>query len=255
MVRYLLKRLETVGKYFLFLGEICRCMFRRPFRFSLYLSEIERLGINSISIILLSGFAIGMIFALQMNTMLGQFQAELATGAAVGWALTRELGPLVTTLMLIAKSGSAMAAELGTMRVTEQVDAMESMSINVVHYLVVPKVVASVLIFPTLTILAVLVGTWGAYLISTTAFMLDSAVYLDFMFSNLKPWDTYSGLIKAAVMGGMVSSICCFYGLNAEEGGAKGVGDGATKAVVASSVSILLADYVLASFMMKWVYL
>jgi phospholipid/cholesterol/gamma-HCH transport system permease protein len=194
-----------------------------------------------------------MIFALQMAALLQPFQAEIGTGAAVAIALSRELAPVITTLMLIAKNGSAMAAELGTMRVTEQIDALESMAISAVHYLVLPKVIASILVFPVLTLLANVVGTLGAYFISINLYGIDSASYTDYMFSFLDARDVFIGLIKAAIMGLIVSSICCFFGLRTSQG-AKGVGDSATRAVVASSVAILMADYFLATMMLNYIY-
>jgi phospholipid/cholesterol/gamma-HCH transport system permease protein len=247
------KKLEAVGHYFVFTGEILRCFFRRPIRFSQYIAEIEHLGVNSILIVLLSGGAIGMIFALQMVALLQPFQAEIGVGAAVSIALSRELAPVITTLMLIAKNGSAMAAELGTMRVTEQIDALESMSVSAVHYLVLPKVVASLLVFPLLTLLANVVGTIGAYLVSIQLYGIDSASYTDYMFGFLRPRDIYVGLIKSAIMGFIVATQCCFCGLETAPG-AKGVGDSATKAVVASSVSILVADYVLTTMLLGFIY-
>jgi phospholipid/cholesterol/gamma-HCH transport system permease protein len=253
MLRIVAKRLEEIGKYFAFIGDVLRYIVRRPFRFSQYLAEIELIGVNSVLIILLSGGAIGMIFALQMVALLQPFQAEIGTGAAVAIAMSRELAPVITTLMLIAKNGSAMAAELGTMRVTEQIDALESMSVDPIHYLVLPKVVASILVFPILTLLANVVGSLGSYGISIFLYGIDSASYTNYMFDFLDPLDIFIGVIKAAVMGFIVATICCFYGLRTSQG-AKGVGDSATRAVVASSVAILVADYVLASLMLGWVY-
>jgi phospholipid/cholesterol/gamma-HCH transport system permease protein len=253
MMRAILAKLEATGQYFAFLGELLRCSVRRPFRIAQYLLEIEHLGINSLFIIILSGGAMGMIFALQMVAMLQPFQAEIGTGAAVAVAMSREIAPVITTLMLIAKNGSAMAAELGTMRVTEQIDALESMSISVEQYLVLPKVIACLLVFPILTVLAEIVGTMGAYVVSVYLFNVDSASYLDYLFDFLSPRDIFVGLIKSVVMGFIVSTICCFTGLRTSQG-AKGVGDGATKAVVASSVTILVADYLLTTIMMRFIY-
>jgi phospholipid/cholesterol/gamma-HCH transport system permease protein len=253
MIQLILKKFEEIGEYLAFLGELCLCAIRRPFRFSQYLIEIELLGVNSVLIILLSGGAIGMIFALQMVSLLQPFQAEIGVGAAVAVALSRELAPIVTTLMLIAKNGSAMAAELGTMRVTEQIDALESMSVSAVHYLVLPKVLASFLVFPILTLLANVVGTLGAYFVSIYLFDIDSASYIDYMFSFLRPRDIFVGMIKAAIMGVIVATICCFKGLRTAQG-AKGVGDSATKAVVASSVAILVVDYLLTTIMLPYIY-
>jgi phospholipid/cholesterol/gamma-HCH transport system permease protein len=253
MIRIILRKLEIIGQYFAFLGEIGRWGVRRPFRFGQYMLEIEHLGVNSVLIIFLSGGAIGMIFALQMVSILQPFQAEVGVGAAVAVALSRELAPVITTLMLIAKSGSAMAAELGTMRVTEQIDALESMAVSPVHYLVLPKVIASLVVFPVLTLLANVIGTLGAYIISVYLFDIDSASYVDYMFGFLYPRDIITGLIKSALMGIIVATICCFNGLRTSQG-AKGVGDSATKAVVASSVTILVADYFMTTLMMSYIY-
>jgi len=253
MLQNLSRSLETLGLYFVFLGEIIRSFFRRPSRLPQILAEIEHLGVNSVAIIFLSGSAMGMIFALQMVTFLQPFSVEIGVGAAVAIALARELGPVITTLMLIAKNGSAMAAEIGTMKVTEQIDAMESMSINVVHYLVMPKVVASFLVFPILTLLADVVGAIGAFVIAILLFNIDSAGYLDYMFDFINPRDIYFGLVKATVMGVMTATICCFNGLMTTQG-ARGVGDSATRAVVISSVSILVADYLLTTLMLPLIY-
>ena len=247
------KKLETTGKYFFFLGEIIRAIPRRPFKISQYLVELELLGVNSVPIILLSGGAMGMIFSLQMVTMLQLFQAEIGVGAAVAVALSRELAPVITTLMLIAKNGSAMAAELGTMKVTEQIDALEAMSVDPIHHLVLPKVSASLVVYPVLTLLANVIGSLGAYVIAVYLFNVDSAGYTDYMFDFLGPRDVICGVIKAAVMGIMVATICCFHGLQTTQG-AKGVGDSATKAVVTSSVSILVADYILTTIMLNFIY-
>ena len=253
MLRNLNQMLDVLGRYFVFLGEILRSVPKKPSRFSLFLAEIERLGVNSVMIIFLSGAAMGMIFTLQLVTFLQPFSAEIGVGAVVSIALARELAPVITTLMLIAKNGSAMAAELGTMKVTEQIDALESMSIDVVHYLVLPKVAASFLVFPILTLLADIVGVIGAYFVAVSLFNIDSAGYLDYMFDFLYPQDILFGLIKAAVMGIMTATICCFNGLRTSQG-ARGVGDSATRAVVVSSVSILVADYLLTTLMLPLIY-
>jgi len=248
LIEKIIHVIEDTGVFFIFLLKVLRKGFKRPFRWNLYLYEIELLGVNSVPVILLAGLAIGMIFALQSVVLLQPFQAEIGTGAAVAVALAQELAPIITTLMLIAKNGSAMAAELGTMRVTEQIDALESMSIDPIHYLVVPRVIASILVFPVLTMLANLVGSLGSFFISTTLYGIDSASYTDYMFNVLKTKDIIIGLIKSVVMGYMVSTISCFHGLQVSQG-AKGVGEGATRAVVTSSVAILVADYILTTIM------
>jgi phospholipid/cholesterol/gamma-HCH transport system permease protein len=253
MLHNLTLALDTIGRYFVFVGEILRSIPKKPSRFTECLGEIERLGVNSILIIFLSGAAMGMIFSLQLVTFLMPFSAEIGVGAAVSIALDRELSPVITTLMLIAKNGSAMAAELGTMKVTEQIDALESMSVSIVHYLVLPKLVASLFVFPVLTLLADVVGTIGAYVVAVFFFSVDSAGYLDYMFDFLNPQDIILGMIKATVMGFMTVTICCFNGLRTSQG-ARGVGDSATRAVVISSVSILVADYILTTLMLPLIY-
>jgi phospholipid/cholesterol/gamma-HCH transport system permease protein len=247
------EKLEFAGQYFVFLGELLRCMTRRPFRINQYLLEIEHLGLNSLFVIVLSSGAMGMILSLQMVSIMLEFQAEIGAGAAVAVAMGREIAPVITALMLIAKNGSAMAAELGTMRVTEQIDALEAMSISAEHYLVLPKMIACLLVFPALTLLANMVGSLGAYLVSVSLFNIERAGYVDYLFDFLSPRDIFMGLVKSAVMGFIVSTICCFTGLKASQG-AKGVGDSATRAVVASSVSILVADYLLTTIILRFIY-
>ena len=254
MVNLILEKLDSLGRYFALLVKLLQCLFKRPFYINQYFYEIEYIGVNSLFVIILSSGSIGMIFALQMVNILQDFQAEISTGAMVAVAMSRELAPVITSLMLIAKNGSAMAAELGTMKVTEQIDALEAMSIAPEHYLVLPKVIASMVVFPMLTLLANVIGSMGSYVVSVYLSGIESGGYLDFLFQYLYPRDIVLGLIKAFVMGFIVSTICCFYGLNVSQG-AKGVGDGATKAVVASSVSILIADYFLNIVLMRFIYL
>lgn len=245
--------LETVGNFSVFFGRLFRAFFRCPFRFRLLIEQFERIGFQSIGIIALSSLAIGMIFTLQIVMLMASFQAETMVGAAVGMTLARELAPVITALMLIAKNGSAMTAEIGTMRVTEQIDAMETMSVDPVHYLVVPRVLASILAFPVLTAMANVVGLAGSYVVAILMRGVDTGAFLDQLYGTIDPVDIISGLIKAAVMGLMMASICSFYGFNTKRG-SKGVGEAATTAVVTSSVGILVADYIMADLMMKLLY-
>jgi len=247
------EKLEFLGRYFAFLGATSRSMARRPFRLHQYLYEIERIGVNSLFVIFLSSVTMGMVISLQMIAILVDFHAEIGAGAVVAVAMSREIAPIITALMLIAKNGSAMAAELGTMRVTEQIDALEAMAISAEHYLVLPKVVASLLVFPVLTLLANMVGSLGAYIVSVFFYGVESAGFVDYMFDFLSPRDVFMGMIKSAVFGVLVSTICCFFGLNASQG-AKGVGDSATKGVVASSVAILVSDYLLSTIILRIIY-
>lgn len=242
--------LEKLGMFTLFTLDVFRWTFRRPNRPRLYLAHVEHMGVASIPIIVLSGFATGMIMSQQMINVLSFYNTEAFAGAGVGITLARELAPIMTTLMLIAKNGSAMTAELGTMRISEQIDAMETMSVNPVQYLVVPRVWAAMTVFPILTALSNIVGVAGSYVVSVVFMNVDRAAYLHYLFSLVDPPDFFAGLIKATVMGLIVGLISCFYGYNVR-GGSKAVGDSATQSVVASSVSILIADYILASILLR----
>lgn len=245
--------LEELGRFFVFLGRVLAALPRRPVRWRLFAEHFERIGVRSVPIIALSSAAIGMIFALQMTMLLSMFQAETMVGAAVGLTLARELAPVITTLMLIAKNGSSMTAELGTMRVTEQIDAMETMSVDPVHYLVVPRVISSIFAFPILTGLANIVGVGGSYVVSVVMLNVDPGGFVEQLTWYVTPTDIVSGLIKAAVMGFMMAVICSYFGYYSAKG-SKGVGESATRAVVTSSVGILIADYVMADLMLKWLY-
>jgi len=159
----------------------------------------------------------------------------------------------MTALMLIAKNGSSMAAELGTMKVTEQIAAMETMAVNPIHYLVVPRMLASIVVYPLLTGLANILGVVGSYFVAVVLEGVDAARYWDRLYFWIDPKDIYSGLIKAAVFAIIVTTISCFYGLTTRNG-AKGVGISTTRAVVSSSVAILIADYVLADILITMLY-
>ena len=244
---------ERFGRFCVFLAHVFRNLFRRPFRMKLVTEQLERIGVRSVPIIALSSMAIGMIFALQITQLMATFRAETMVGAAVGLTLARELAPVITALMLIAKNGSAMTAELGTMQVTEQIDAMRTMSVDPEHYLVTPRVIASLIAFPVLTAMANVVGIAGSYLVAVGMLNVDPGGFFNQLYGFVNPVDVYSGLIKSAVMGFMMVVICAYYGFNSGRG-AKGVGEASTSAVVTSSVGILVADYIMADLMMKLLY-
>jgi phospholipid/cholesterol/gamma-HCH transport system permease protein len=242
--------LEQLGHFTVFVLDVMRWTFRRPLRLRLFAIQVEHMGVGSVPIIVLSGFATGMIMSLQMINVLSFYNTEAFAGAGVGITLARELAPIMTALMLIAKNGSAITAEIGTMRISEQIDAMETMSVNPVQYLAVPRVWAAVVVFPILTALSNVVGVAGSYLVSIHMRGVDRASYLHYLFSLVDPPDFMAGIIKATVMGMIVALISCFYGFNVR-GGAKAVGDAATRSVVASSVSILVADYIMATVLLR----
>ncbi len=240
--RKIVSKLESLGKFSLFLVEIVRWLFVPPFRFKEIFYYTEKIGVDSIAIVSLSTFTTGMIIGLQLVNILRLLGAEIYAGAGVAFSMSRELAPVITAIVLIAKNGSGMTAEIGSMKVTEQIDALETMTVNPLRYLVVPRLFASILVFPALTALANVVGILGGYVASVYIMQVNKVYYLKEMYFWVDPEDIWSGLIKAFVFGIIVTVICCFNGLNTK-GGAKGVGDATTKAVVISTISILIADY------------
>jgi len=246
----LVYHLERFGLFCLFTLYVLKWTFRKPVRIRLFLEHVETMGVGSIPIIMLSGMATGMIMSLQLVNILAMFNAETLAGSAVGLTMSRELAPIITAMMLIAKNGSSITAEIGTMRISEQIDALETMSVNPIQYLVVPRVWAAVFVFPILTALANLVGIAGSYLVSVVFQSVDHAGYLYELARMVNPEDIYSGIIKAVFLGFLVAVISCFFGYYVK-GGSQAVGRAATYSVVAASVSILVADYIMTDILLK----
>jgi phospholipid/cholesterol/gamma-HCH transport system permease protein len=234
--------LEDFGQMILFAGETFAWAFRPPFRPNLVLAQMAFVGVGSAFIVGVTGTFSGMVLALQMNVALRQFAAEGFVGGSVGFSLARELAPVFTALMIIGRSGSAIASELGTMRVTEQMDAMESMAVSPIQYLVLPRVIASILMFPLLTMLFNVLGYGGAFLMGVFVARIPIAPFIAHTQEFVDDGDVLHGLLKAVIFGLIVSIITTWRGY-AASGGSRGVGEGTTRAVVASSIAILLADY------------
>ncbi len=248
-----IRKIEWFGQYCEFTAQSIYWSFRRPFRMKLLVEQIERIGMESIPIIFLSSLAIGMIFSLQVTDQMAIFNAEILVGAGVAMTMGRELAPVVTAMMLIAKNGSSMTAEIGTMRVTEQIDAIETMSVNPIHYLAVPRIAASLIVFPVLTAMSNVVGIMGSYIVAILIKGVSFAGYMDQLKKQIDPVDIYSGILKAVVLGFLVATISCFYGYHTR-GGSKGVGEYATRSVVVASMTILVADYIMTDLMLRGMY-
>jgi phospholipid/cholesterol/gamma-HCH transport system permease protein len=233
---------EDFGRMILFAGEVLAWMFRPPFRPELVLGQMAAIGVGSTFIVATTGTFAGMVLALQFQYAMSQLGAEGYVGGSVAVALTRELAPVFTALMIIARSGSAITTELGTMRVTEQIDAMETMAVSPVQYLVVPRFIASVAMFPVLTMLFNVLGFAGAYLMGIYVSRIAPGPFIAHTKELVVPGDLAHGLLKSVVFAATVSIITCWRGYGAA-GGAKGVGEGTTRAVVMSSIAILVTDY------------
>ena len=244
-----LRRIEDVGRYLVLLARGLMNLFIPPFRPRLAFRHLEFVGWQSLSIVVITGVFTGAVFALQSNVAFSMFGAQGLVGATVGLALTRELGPVLTALMVTGRAGSAMAAEIGTMRVTEQIDALESMAVDPVGYLVTPRLVAGTLMVPALTVVFDLVGIVGAWLVGTVVLHISEGPFIGRIEWYIDPDDITGGLIKSAVFGLIIATVGCAKGFYAR-GGAEGVGRATTQAVVVSSVTILVADYFLTSAML-----
>jgi phospholipid/cholesterol/gamma-HCH transport system permease protein len=222
--------------------QIARWSVRPPLRLASYFSQMDFVGVGSVFIVCLTGTFTGMVFAHQSMRAFQLFNAESMVGPTVGLTVTRELAPVFTSLMVTMRACSAMCTELGTMRVTEQVDALETMAVNPIQYLLVPRVVAGLLMVPMLTLVFDLCGLTGGYFVSVVVKGISAGTFLARTQQWLDPEDIAEGLIKAAVFGLTITLIACFKGYNAS-GGAKGVGNATTQAMVQSALAIFILDY------------
>ena len=244
----LLGAVAIFGQHMLLLVRAFTWLFRRPFRMRLYLEQMEFIGVGSLPIIMLVGFFSGAVTALQGITALAMFDQQRWVGYAVGVSLARELAPVFTALMITARAGSAMATELGSMRITEQIDALTTFAVNPVHYLVTPRVVASILMLPVMTMVFNVLGLLGGYVISILVYQIDLGQVLELFRHWVDPVDYVQGLIKSVIFGIAMALAACYQGFNVR-GGAKEVGRATTAAVVSSSVSVLILDYFLIEIM------
>lgn len=240
--------LEQLGSALELTGRTLTWMIRPPYRLSQLFAAMDFVGVQSVFIVSLTGIFSGMVLALQTVHSLRQFSAEGVVGSVVAISLAREISPVFAALMVTARAGSAMAAELGNMRVTEQIDALVTMGVSPVQYLLAPRLLASVLMLPLLCILYSCVGMGGAYVVAVKWLSVDPGVFLANIDKYLVPNDFIMGEIKAVTFGFLIAAISCNQGFNAS-GGAKGVGEATTRAVVQSAVAILIANYILTSLL------
>ncbi len=240
--------LDAIGRFLTLTFQSVVWMIRPPYRGSQLLLAAEFIGVESMFIVSLTGVFSGMVLALQMTYSLRQYGAEGVVGAVVAVSLAREISPVFSALMVTARAGSAMAAELGNMRVTEQLDALTTMAVSPIQYLLSPRLLAAVLMGPLLCILYSCVGMAGAWLVAVNWLGVDPGMFLANIEKGLVPNDFYMGLVKSGTFGFLVCALSCNQGFNAS-GGAKGVGEATTRAVVQSAVAILIANYIITSLM------
>ena len=242
--------LDLVGSHLILLGKALSWLPRRPFRARNYLEAAEYIGFGSLPIVLLVGAFTGMVMALQSVFALHQFGLDSFAGAFTGKAVAIELGPVLTSLMLAGRTGAGIATELGTMRISEQIDALESMAVNPVQYLVLPRLIAAMIVTPILTLLFFVVGMGGSYLVAVILKHVDQGQYISNLQDVVAPIDVVQGLIKSVLFGLLVTLVGCYQGFHAT-GGGRGVGMGTTRAVVIGSVSTLVLDYFLTDILLS----
>lgn len=242
--RAVLSGLQAAGAVILFALEALTHLVRPPFYGRLFLRHVTDIGYFSLPVVALTAFFTGMVLALQSYTGFARFNAEGAVANVVVLSITRELGPVIASLMVAGRIGASFAAEIGTMRVTDQIDALTTLSTNPMKYLVAPRLLAGIIALPFLVLVADILGVMGGWLIGTVKLDFSSAGYLKASFDFLQTMDVVSGLVKAAVFGFVIALMGCWCGYNSR-GGAQGVGAATTSAVVASSILILAVDYIL----------
>ncbi len=242
--RTLLGACTTTGQFAVFAARGLSHIVRPPFYGRMFLSALVEIGYFSLPVVALTAVFTGMVLALQSSTGLSRFSADSAVASLVVLSVTRELGPVLAGLMVAGRVGAAIAAEIGTMRVTDQIDALSTLSTNPMKYLVAPRLLAGLIALPLLVVVADILGVLGGFIIATVKLGFNTGAYLTNTLNFIETDDVVSGLAKAAVFGVIITLMGCYQGYNSK-GGAQGVGAATTSAVVSASVLILAFDYVL----------
>ncbi|GIK97203.1 MAG: ABC transporter permease [Alphaproteobacteria bacterium] len=242
--RALLSGLESIGRLSLFsLRALSHCL-RPPFYPRLIVRQMLEIGYFSLPVVALTAIFSGMVLALQSYTGFARFSAEAAIPNVVVISITRELGPVLAGLMVAGRIGASMAAELGTMRVTDQIDALTTLATNPMKYLVVPRIIAGITMLPLLVLVADIIGVFGGYVVSIYKLGFNPGTYIRNTIDFMETLDVVSGLVKAAVFGFVIALMGCYQGYHSK-GGAQGVGAATTNAVVSASILILTFNYII----------
>ncbi len=239
-----LTALAGMGRITAFAGQTFLYVFTSWPRRRVLVPQMYAIGVQSLPVVLVTGTFVGMIIAIAISTQLFRLQAESAAGPIINASVLAQLGPMLAAVILAGRVGGAMAAELGTMRVTEQIDALTSMGTDPIKYLVVPRLSACVLLIPVLTIFSDFLGVLGGWLVSVKALGVTEHFYWQHSREYLRGWDIAEGIVKSVFFGGVIGVICCYRGFNAGRG-AKGVGQATTSAFVTSFLAILITNFFL----------
>jgi len=244
MGRQTLDFFQKDGVLSLFIAKTISGFVRRPFYLRLILRQLISIGYFSLPVVAMTAIFSGAVLALQSYTGFSRFAAESSIATVVVLSITRELGPVLAGLMVAGRVGASIAAEIGTMKVTEQIDALFRLSTDPIKYLVVPRVIASVITMPCLVLIGDIIGVMGGYLVSVHKLGFNGTSYIKSTVEYLETIDVVSGLVKAAVFGFIIAIMSCYHGYYSDKG-AKGVGSATTDAVVSSSILILLSNYLI----------
>lgn len=236
--------LEFVGECSLLLGDAARRLFHRPLEVGETVSQMSFIGVASVPIVAMTGFFSGAVLSLYLAGFLGQYGAQQFVGATVALTMTREVGPVLAGIMVAARCGSAMAAQIASMKVTEQIDALRMLSVHPTNYLVIPRLVAAVLMVPILALVCMYAGVFGGYLVALTE-GVGGEVYLNSIRQFLSPDDFLKGMAKGPAFGMIIAIVACQQGMATEQG-AVGVGRATTQSVVISMVLVYTANFFLA---------
>lgn len=239
-----LRILGMLGEYISLVLDVAIAAIRKPPSWRLVREQLYHLGVMSLSVVAITGFTTGFVLAAQSFYQLGQKGLAGVTGVLVAKSMITELGPILTGFMVTGRVGASMCAELGTMKVTEQIDALRSMAVNPNAYLVAPRFIAGIFMIPLLTLFSIVMGIFGGYLIAIFYFNMSPLTYFQPMKLHITVFDFATGMIKACVFSILLVTVCCYKGMRTS-GGAAGVGRATTQSVVTSYVLILLSDFLL----------
>ncbi len=259
IIRFLVRRVESLGGFAIssvkgigdmgiFIAQTIKWMGRRPFRLHAAAEQMMQVGVHSFPVVFFTAMFTGMVLALQSFTGFKRFGAESMVGTVVALSMTRELGPVLTALVVTGRAGSSMTASLGTMRVTEQIDALYTLAANPIKYLVVPRVIAGTIMLPLLTIIADFVGIMGGFAVGVLVLNANPVLYLEKTYEFMEYNDIFSGLVKSTAFGFIISIVGCYEGFYTE-GGAEGVGSATTRSVVLGFMLIFIANYILTALL------
>ena len=239
--RRFIEMIRYVGGISILLGETLFWIPIPPMRRKFIVEQMSKIGVDSIAIVSLISLFTGMVLALQSAYQMQKFSAEMYIAALVAISMTRELGPVLTALIVAGRCGASITAEVGTMKVTEQIDALETLATNPIKYLVVPRFIALIIMLPILTLYSDIIGGLGGYIIGTTKLHISHSLYMKNTWDPLKYKDIYTGLIKSFFFGVIICIVACYEGMKTE-GGAEGVGRATTRSVVTSFILIIASD-------------